>query len=392
MILRDEFKKQIKKVVSLGLMGTICTVSVFSVGALSRKVSIDVDGKVISAFTTNSDSRRILDQVGVDVSDIDNVEKVECSNGTLKIIVKRAFDVSVSKGDTKIYLKKSAGTVEQAIKESGLEIGDNDEVNYPLGMCLYAGMDIRITGRVNVEISVDGESKNYMVPSGNVSDALSYVGVSLSCNDVLNVDLNSQVNDGMHIVVDRVEFRESTKYEDIPFETEVKKSKLMNNNSRRVSTTGRNGKKEVVVREKLVNGVVVETVEVSSKVVSNPIKEVIVEGTNSASKAPSVNSVDESSATKVLSGSATAYTAPCGARTSTGAIPTQGVTVAVNPNKIPYGKKLTIKSKDGSFVWSGIAQDTGGALKKGTAIVDIFMNSKADCIKFGRKSVNVYVS
>ena len=145
------------------------------------------------------------------------------------------------------------------------------------------------------------------------------------------------------------------------------------------------------------DGKVVNSEEISSRIVCEPVDEVIVEGTRKLNVKNDVqNALHNSSqnintkGSRMVSGSATAYTASRGARTSTGAIPTQGVTVAVNPRIIPYGKRLSIKTTDGKLIWKGIAQDTGGALKSGSAVVDIFMNSKADCMRFGRKKVNVY--
>ena len=93
----------------------------------------------------------------------------------------------------------------------------------------------------------------------------------------------------------------------------------------------------------------------------------------------------------MLYGSAKAYTALSGARTSTGKSPIEGETVAVNPRVIPYGSKILVESTDGSFKKTLVAQDTGGALKSGSALVDIYMKSESACRQFGRKSVKVSI-
>ena len=56
-----------------------------------------------------------------------------------------------------------------------------------------------------------------------------------------------------------------------------------------------------------------------------------------------------------------------GTATSTGATATEGRTVAVDPNIIPYGTEVLI---DGHIY---VAEDTGSALK-GNKIIDIFVN------------------
>ena len=249
-------------------------------------------------------------------------------------------------------------------------------------------MKIVITPRVEIKVNFGGEEKNCFVPLGKVSEAIDYLGIKLASTDIVSSDIDSDVYDGMNLTINKVEYREVTKKEEIPFDTVVKYSNLVSGNDSEVKSTGKKGEREIVVREKVVDGVVTESQEISNEVVVAPVDEVILKNSGASSSKPLPS--DDKSCKNVLAGSATAYTAESGARTSTGAVPTQGVTVAVNPDIIPYGKKLLIKSTDGSFVWHGIAQDTGGALKRGSALVDIYMDSKVDCIKFGRKRVNVY--
>lgn len=70
--------------------------------------------------------------------------------------------------------------------------------------------------------------------------------------------------------------------------------------------------------------------------------------------------------------------------TSTGQKPKWG-TIAVDPKVIPYGTKVYIPYFNKIFV----ANDCGGAIK-GTKI-DIFMNSRKECYKFGRRNIEIIV-
>ena len=66
--------------------------------------------------------------------------------------------------------------------------------------------------------------------------------------------------------------------------------------------------------------------------------------------------------------------------------------MAVNPKVIPYGTKLWITSADGKMVYGyAIAADTGGALLNGRVLVDLFMDTNAECKAFGRRNMNVYI-
>ena len=70
--------------------------------------------------------------------------------------------------------------------------------------------------------------------------------------------------------------------------------------------------------------------------------------------------------------------------TATGQKPKWG-TIAVDPKVIPYGTKVYIPYFNKTFV----ANDCGGAIK-GTKI-DIFMNSRKECYKFGRRNIEIIV-
>ncbi|MDO4731490.1 MAG: 3D domain-containing protein [Clostridia bacterium] len=90
-------------------------------------------------------------------------------------------------------------------------------------------------------------------------------------------------------------------------------------------------------------------------------------------------------------GSCTAYTAHPGALTSTGA-PAQYGYVAVDPKVIPYHSELYIVSCDGSLVYGkAYAKDTGGVMRSGNRLADLFYNSTSECVNFGVRDMVIYI-
>ena len=59
---------------------------------------------------------------------------------------------------------------------------------------------------------------------------------------------------------------------------------------------------------------------------------------------------------------------------------------------VPYGTRLYIVSSDGRYNYGyAIAADTGGALRSGRVLVDLFYNTERECVNFGRRQVKVYI-
>ena len=93
-----------------------------------------------------------------------------------------------------------------------------------------------------------------------------------------------------------------------------------------------------------------------------------------------------STALSTLTMQSTAYTG--GTLTATGSKPVYnpgGIsTIAVDPNVIPLGSKVYV-----SGYGTAIAADTGGAINGN--IIDLYFNSEADCIAWGRRNVTVEI-
>lgn len=91
----------------------------------------------------------------------------------------------------------------------------------------------------------------------------------------------------------------------------------------------------------------------------------------------------------VMSGQATAYTAT-GNLTATGSVPGVHRTIAVDPSVIPLGSsvKITVPSAP---AYSGvyIAEDTGGVVHGN--IIDIFVGSDSEAVRFGRRAIQFEV-
>lgn len=395
-----DIKGPAKKVGSVVLMGSLCAASIFSVETFARDVYVNVDDSTIHSVTLDNNVDSILGSVGVTVSDRDIVEKFDDADGSLKVNVRRAFDITILNGTKKCTVKMTEGTVSDALKSLGIEVGENDIVSLPLSAPLSKDMNISVVQRVKVILCANGEEKEILMPkSYTVQDVLNHMRVNLGEDDSVSEDVSSKIYDGMKIEVGNIKFEEVVRTETIEREVVVNTSSSMNEGETKVLEEGKDGQHELKIKQKIQNGEVVDEEILSDTIISEPVAKVMVKGTKKVASAPAAepakaavsNTSEKKEVSKVIYGSATAYTASAGARTSTGARPVEGVTVAVNPKLIPYGSRILVESTDGSFKREFTAQDTGGALRKGSAVVDIFMNSNSSCKQFGRKNVKVSI-
>lgn len=315
--------------------------------------------------------------------------------------------VKVTDGDqtSKIVTAKNKSSVE-IIRQAGFALSDNDvySVNSPENSV----KEIEIIRAFDMKVIDGGEEKTVSAVSGTVAEALENAGIALpSGEDQINVGLNAEVEENMTIRIDRVKYVTDTKTKVISYKTVTKKDASLDSGKTKVSVEGVNGEKKITTTRKYVNGKLKDT-KSTEKVTKKAVNKVVLKGTKkkqSAQKAPaktmtaSVNTSGktvtvngrEISYSKVLTGTGTAYTARRGARTATGKAVKVGL-VAVDPRKIPYGTKLYIVSADGRYNYGyAVAADTGGALRSGRVLVDLFYNTERECINFGRRQIKVYV-
>lgn len=324
--------------------------------------------------------------------------------------------VAIADGTRTMRVEAYTGdTVGKVLEQAGVTLSEIDEVSPSLETAFWHTGKISITRNAAVTIFDNGEKTTCIVPEGTTQrEAAAAAGIRLQGEDYLDHP-EKPVKDGMTVQVNRVTYETVKKNETAKFRTVEVSDDTMKAGKRAVETEGKNGRKKVTYREKLVNGKVVETEKLGERVTKAPVDRVVRVGTKleaekrltgvTQSGAAGYNrgayepgngsSFVDISGNRVqyrttVTGSGTAYCEP-GGICSTG-VPAQVGVVAVNPNVIPYGSHLFIAAADSSYVYGyAVAGDTGGAMLSGQAVVDLYMNSESDCISFGRRNVVVYV-
>jgi len=340
--------------------------------------------------------------------------------------------VRISDGEKVTAFATLESDTDKLLQQVGVELGLDDEVVRSDEQ--KKNISIEILRAFNVRVVADGKTQSLKMTGGDVSDALAAAGIEAGDKDILSTSINSDLTDNMEIVLQRVVTKMVEAIEAIPFKEEKKYTNTLKKGETKVEREGKNGEKSVVTEQTIVNGKVASSEIVSETVTLEPVNKIVLVGTKETQeknnttppkkpgnnnnnnnnnpappkkdppkKDPPDNDGNNGGNTfkdnkgktvtyrKLMTGSGTAYTAPKGARTSTGRLAQYGV-VAVNPKVIPYGTRMYIASADGRYVYGYcVAGDTGSALRNGSALVDLYYNTYNQCRNFGRRTVKVYI-
>lgn len=299
-----------------------------------------------------------------------------CTVLSVFVIMQTLNTVCITSGAKSVIFKTNKNDTAELLSLGGFEEG-----TYVLDGTKVDGrrIDISIIEKFPVYVTLNKETSVVEFAKGTVQDVLNLAEIKLDKHDIVSKPLDAAVCETEYIDIVDVDYKTET-YTD-------KKTNTI-----------------VTCQRKLVNGAVVETEILSTK-------SAYVTEKKPADKAEAVTTTASVGAMSTLMPSspieldanncpvnykkhitvtATAYTYT-GNNCSTGVAPQPGY-IAVNPKFIPYGTKMFIKSSDGRYLYGyAVAADTGGFTKKYPYNVDLFMTSEAQCVAFGRRSVEIYI-
>lgn len=384
--------KKIKRLVALFLILSLGISSAVSVSALSKNFRIKDGDTTINIRTLYSETNDVLKQAGISLGDNDKVTVSNNEPNFIDINIKRAFEVTVFWDGQSQRFTVNDGTVSTLLSQNNISVKENDTVSPSLDSILVPDMQISVSRFFNVNISVDGNTNSVSVPEGSIENALNFLNISLSSDDIINEPLDKSIEENLNITINRVKYEEISEKQSIPFSVVIKKSDSLNKGDSKIETQGINGEKELVKRVKYIDGTAVQSDVISEKILKNSTNQVKLIGTkkvaahvNETSGTISDNNGNTYSYKKVITGQCTAYHSTNGAKTATGSVARRGL-VAVNPKQIPYGTKLFIPGYG-----ICVAADTGGAMRSGHATIDLYMDSEQECRNFGRRTKQIYI-
>ncbi len=317
----------------------------------------------------------------------------------LTAMVYAAHTVRISDGNNTYVMTTVFGNEQNMAKRIA---GNADYEITKVAKGLYS-TDVTISYYFPITLTVGNNTKTYSVTTGRLGDILTSLGIKVDEYDILSHKLDTTISEETYIDIVDVEYKTETYSEEIPYGSTVEYSDKYYATTQKVQT-GHTGSKIVTCSVMYVNGVAAGKTVLSEEVVTEAVDTKTVIGTKApkyASSGSSISTLDVPSSLKldengiplnyksVKTLRATAYT-HTGNRCSTGVWPEPGY-VAVDPKEIPYGTKMYIVSSDGKYHYGyAIAADTGGFIHGDRTDMDLFMDTRSQCLNFGRRDITVY--
>ena len=276
---------------------------------------------------------------------------------------------------TRVFFSSTVGDVLQNHK---VTIGEYDRVEPSLNSRVKKNQEIVVTRALKVKVIADGKSREIYTPPVPVKEAIRLAGVELGEMDIVKTVPTDVIVPDQEIEIIRVTQEEKVIEETTPYQVERTEDHTLEKGLSRTIRPGVEGLARNTVRITYHNGQEVKREVIKSEVIKEPQNNVIAMGTITTVSRGGV-SLDFREA-RYMVASAYTYT---GRRTATGQQPAVGM-VAVDPSVIPLGTRLYIEGYG-----YAVAADTGGSIRGNQ--LDLFMEDRSQCLKWGRRTVKVYI-
>lgn len=267
-----------------GIICTVCFVCLSGCGSSDELyINIfDMRTQTRLAAKAGITVEQALDEAEIAIGHNDRVSPAldaELFEDGTDIRIERCAKATVIEDGQACTVELTGAKVKDAVRETAAALGKHDVVSHDLDAFLTDGMEIEITHRYAVGVSVDGKQETYITQENTVAGLLEELGIELGKKDKITPGISQRLQDGMQVVVYRVSVRKVSEFEPIPFETKTEYSNSMEQGTSMVKQQGEDGGKELIYRVRYVDGEEDRRTFIKEKVKKEPVDQIIVKGT-----------------------------------------------------------------------------------------------------------------
>ncbi len=206
-------------------------------------------------------------------------------------------EITITDGESETVVTANAGdTVESILEEAEITVGEDDVVTPDLTYEITAeDTEIVIERMITVTITTDGESEDVLTSAETVEELLEEQEIEVGENDVVTPEADTELEDGMEIVISLATTEQVVEQEEIAYNTTYEDSSSIYEGETSVKQEGVNGIKEITYEVTYVDGEEISREVVSEEVTQEAIDEIILQGTKKKSTTSSSSSGSSSS-------------------------------------------------------------------------------------------------
>lgn len=304
-----------------------------------------------------------------------------------------------------INIETYASNVADVLAQKGITLEDGDEVTPGLSDRVCDGGVITISRAKSITL-IDGDNSfEKRTAKKTVKEVFEQFVGDKENGTVVNADLDDEVYEGMVIEIAYLSEELLCVETQTAFKTVRNATSRLSSGVTEIKQEGQNGLTKDTYKVYYLNGEEYSRELIKRVVEKQPVDEIVEYGASAGQLTYQSGSIVSRSGGEFryrsyIDVSATAYDLSyesCGKNpgdrgygiTASGMRAQYGV-VAVDPRVIPLGTRLYIEAVDGSWVYgNAIAGDTGGAIKGNK--IDLFFNTRQECMNFGRRTARVYI-
>ena len=247
---------------------------------LQKTVTVSVDEKVHTVKTFASTVGDLLENEEIVVGEHDDLtpgpEAAVTDGMRIRLLVAKEITLVLNGEPQTLWV--TGKTVDDVLDSVNVRSG-RAYVRPSRGASIEDGDRIVLREAVRVRVRTDGMDREIITNAPDVGYLLVSMGIVLKSRDVVTPDLDVRPENGMTIDVTRVTFREVTEQEDIPYQTEERRSDELLKGESRVEREGTPGIRERTYRLRLENGEEVYRKLLDQRVVREPVSRVVIIGT-----------------------------------------------------------------------------------------------------------------
>lgn len=267
-------------------------------------------------------------------------------------------------------------TVGAVLKEAKIGASEIDTVHPCREYPVSDKMKITVEECIHTQMEIHGKMKDFTLKSGTVRENLKLNDIRYDKDDRIYPELDSPVRADTKITVDEVHRKVTEGTKKVKSGDKVVLDPGLSSGTVQ-ETGGRDGEGLYTYTTTYINGKKSGTRTKLKKWITKPEDHTLRCGTSETGEKGEVK------VKSTFTANTTAYYAGTNAHGSTGQRVHYG-TCAVDPSVIPYGTRLYIEGYG-----IAVANDCGGAVQG--HIVDLYMRSTAECIRWGRQNRKAYV-